>query len=461
MDQDFHYYGTYYAARTAGWSREDATLIAKASNFIDFLSETTYAGYWRLVRDKQMPSSPDKCKVIGELISPRYTFQGGLFGSAASSEDGLWGSYHFTPGNYPLPSGTSSILAVHGLDVKKLLPDFEQRNVVAYPTYKLTLNRPLSALSRAMIEDTIACGTSEQRLKEILRRALGAWEILDDRNTDCVKIFRLLLLGARCHVLADTWAHQDHAPYADDINTYWDINDGWGRQGIEYQDVGSTWTYVVLQSASKLGNKNYEAAPNVGGKLGHGWMGHFPDYSFIKYRYKAAWRGSSAQPLVRDNPTQYKYAWLELCSMLHRANGSGFFLPSTRQGHVDKAVAAISAACDISDSKNIPRGFSATKWMEQFQGTFERPVDEIDAVKEPDPKAVLPGQLAGPGSYSSRYNFFTIDVASQLYLFQIAADYHFHFVRHWLKKNNIMEFTGSWSQQIGPLSPMISDLFQQ
>lgn len=459
MDQDFHYYGTYYAARAAGWNDGDATKIAKASNFIDFLSESSYAGYWRLVRDTQKPSDVEKCKVVGVLNSPRYTFQGGLFGSAASPEDGLWGSYHFTPGNYKAPSGTSSILAVHGLDVKQQLPEHEVRNVVSYKTYEKTLNRPLSALSRAMIEDAVAC-SEEKRLKQILERSLGGWELLNNKDVNCVNLFKLMLLGVRSHVVADTWAHQDHAPYADDINTYWDINDGWGRQGIEYQDSNNTWTYVVLTSADKfVGNSNFEAAPNKGGKLGHGWMGHFPDYSFVKYRYKAAWRGSKAAALVRDNPTQYKYAWLELCSMLNQANGNGYFFPSQKESIVAKAVNAISAACDLSDKKNIPRGYSAARWKEQFRSTFGVPADQIDAVKEPDPLAVLPGELARPGSYSSRYNFFTITCASELYLFQIAADYHFQFVKQWLAKHGIMQFTGSWSKQLGAVSPLVSDLW--
>ncbi|MGF1676865.1 MAG: DUF6765 family protein [Rivularia sp. (in: cyanobacteria)] len=54
MDQDFHYYGTYYAARVGGnYSQEDATLIAKASNFIDFLSNERYAGYWHIVSNTE------------------------------------------------------------------------------------------------------------------------------------------------------------------------------------------------------------------------------------------------------------------------------------------------------------------------------------------------------------------------------------------------------------------------
>ena len=46
MDQDFHYYGTNYAAQTAGWSAEDAAAIGRAANFIDFLDDSTYRAYW-------------------------------------------------------------------------------------------------------------------------------------------------------------------------------------------------------------------------------------------------------------------------------------------------------------------------------------------------------------------------------------------------------------------------------
>lgn len=48
MDQDFHYYGTYYAAKKGGFDKEEATLIAKAANFIDFFNEvnTPLFGNW-------------------------------------------------------------------------------------------------------------------------------------------------------------------------------------------------------------------------------------------------------------------------------------------------------------------------------------------------------------------------------------------------------------------------------
>ena len=58
MDQDFHYYGTYYAARVGNYTQEDATVIAKASNFIDFLSNEKYAGYWHIVSNTEKCSDP-------------------------------------------------------------------------------------------------------------------------------------------------------------------------------------------------------------------------------------------------------------------------------------------------------------------------------------------------------------------------------------------------------------------
>lgn len=161
MDQDFHYYGTYYAARVGGsFSTSQATLIAKAANFIDFLNNGSYGGYWRLVRDTSK-RSPDAYKVVGDVNSPRYTFQGTL-SSGVSAEDGLWCSYHFTPGNYADPEGSPSPTDVHGAAVAELLPGHEIRDVdssIESAHHKL-LNRPQSALSRALVLDAIDCATS-------------------------------------------------------------------------------------------------------------------------------------------------------------------------------------------------------------------------------------------------------------------------------------------------------------
>lgn len=456
MDQDFHYYGTYYAARVGGsFTTAEATVIAKASNFIDFLNNTSYGGYWRLVRDTQKRST-DAYQVIGDVNSPRYTFQGTL-SSGVSPEDGLWGSYHFTPGNYPDPRGTPSVIDVHGSEVAKALPGHVIRDTTLGSYERTLLNRPQSALSRALVADTIACATDDSRLEQILLRSIGGWELLrGDAHDANLARFRLLLIGARAHVIADTWAHQDWSPIDDEMNTYWDIGlSVLGRQSIDYQDTSTEWKNVVL---SVMKHENLKAVPNGTSYLGHGWMGHLPDYSFIKYRYRPCWRAKDDDPLVRDNPTQYRYAFLELCSMFAKCSGSTLD-PSSIDAERQAADAAMSAGCEIANKDVCPRKFSAEQWVTEMAKVSQTPPDDmIDTKQEPDPLAVLPGLVQASDS-STRYGTYYVTAASDLYMFQVAADYHFRFVEHWLRTHKIMTFEDSWSTQIGPVSPMVADLF--
>ncbi|MBL9004832.1 MAG: hypothetical protein JNJ46_11330 [Myxococcales bacterium] len=466
MDQDFHYYGTFYAARIAGFNAANATLIAKCSNFIDFLSNQGYGGYWRLVRDKRKLASRDQYTVVGDVTSPRYTFQGTL-STGVAAEDGMWCSYHFTPGNFADPEGVPTPAAVHGERVAALLPAPTDDSIGRYhevrrtpgiskPEHATLLNRPMSGLSRALLADTIEGANNPARLRRILMRAVGASELLGENATveqNTLRRFRLCLLGVRAHVIADTWAHQDFSGIGHDMNTYWDVN-GWsvGRQGIQY-DVGNGWVDVVLSSSS---HENLQAAPNVA-KIGHGWMGHFPDYSFVKFRYRPGW-GRKSDTLERDNPTQYRYAFLELCSLFARARSrDNHFEPGGATSWLTKAGQAISSACDVADKSVCPRVHSSNAWLEQMAG-LGTPMDLINTKLEPDPKAVLDGLLEGTDGYT-RYGTYIVQATSDLYLFQIAADYHFHFVRNFLKRHDIMTFGGSWSQQIGPLSQTVTDLF--
>ena len=101
----------------------------------------------------------------------------------------------------------------------------------------------------------------------------------------------------------------------------------YGRQSIDYDDgTTSGWKNQVLSGVdSKAGriSKNFEAVPNGTTYLGHGWMGHLPDFSFVKFRYKPCWADPSQAAIERNNPEQYKYAWVELVSLFTQAKGSG------------------------------------------------------------------------------------------------------------------------------------------
>lgn len=481
MDQDFHYYGTYYAARQSGFSNTDATLIAKASNFIDFFNEEEYAAYWKLVSDTTKTTN---YHVVAAVDNPRYTFQKGYAGTFAAPEDGLWCSFHFTPGNFDLPAGTPSREQVHGREVAAVLPEFEKRDtdkglpaIMAFdlkhgPDFRFgkMLNRPQSALSRELVLDTIRCATDENRLVEILQLAAGGKEILGTQREDNLRRFRLILLGVRAHVVADTWAHQDFCGLDNVLNTYWDVNYdpaswdpgkwGYGRQSVDYNDGSAGWRNQVLSYVdAKRGSisQNLEAAPNGTSYLGHGWMGHLPDFSFVKFRYKPCWADPRTNPLERDNPRAYRAAWTEMVSMLTQAAGKGQLkLDAQFDAGLQKAVNAIERPFDLQRN-DAGRAFSAKVWQDVFG---DLPSALPDANLEPHPQAVLDGLLEKTDEHT-RYGTDYVNIHSDLYLFQIAADYHFQFVKDYLSRHGIYEFQGSWSHQTSALSGDVAALFAQ
>lgn len=488
MDQDFHYYGTYYAARQGKFNKDDATLIAKAANFIDFFKEETYAAFWKLVSDT---CKTQKYNIVASMDNPRYTYQGSKLGTFVSPEDGLWCSYHFTPGNYSDPPKTPSREAIHGQDIAKILPPFQTRdtnggkdilnNAFWYSDaerkrymedleFGFMLNRPQSPLSREIIRDAIRCATNNKRLEAILSYAAGGDYILQNNHDDNLRRFRLILLGVRAHVIADTWAHQDFCGISNVLNTYWDVNydpNSWapakwgiGEQSINYNDgTFSGWKNTVLslcKNDTLCKNDNLQAAPNGTIYVGHGWMGHLPDFSFTKFRYKPCWWNPADGPVERDNPTQYKYAWVELVSLFNQAARHGpLRANSTFQDAVNKAERAIKAPCDLTSGTN-GRASSADAWKAEFKN--DQPATQINANNEPDDNAVLSGMIETTPRFD-RYGTDYVNITSDLYLFQIAADYHFHFVRNYLAKNGLYKFTGSWSEQTSTLSNDVDRLF--
>lgn len=504
MDQDFHYYGTYYAARQGGFGTNDATLIAKAANFVDFFNDRDYAAYWAVVRDT---SPTENFQVAAIVENPRFTVQFSKIDMYKTPEDGLWCSFHFPPGNYDPPANTPSHEAVHGKEVAAVLPGFHKRDTNAglatvkkYQQGRVTdfdygrmLNRPQSALSRELIVDTIRCVTDEVHLVKILEQAAGGGDILSTNREDNLHRLRLILLGLRAHIIADTWAHQDFSGLDSVLNTYWDVDydpsswspgkSGYGLQAIGYNDgAGAGWRKQVLSGVRAFAGEhpvatsvvsamtgvffgapapvralstNLEAAPNGTSYLGHGWMGHLPDFSFVKFRYKPCWADPKQAPLERDNPREFRAAWTELVSMFSQAAGKGQLkLDEHFNAGLQKAVKAIEAPFDLEHFEP-GRAFSAQAWQKIFG---DLPADLPDANVEPDARTVLHG-VVRKTDHPDRFGIYYVNVYSDLYLFQIAADYHFHFVKQYLSKQGIYRFRSAWSQEISSLKGDLSALF--
>ena len=173
------------------------------------------------------------------------------------------------------------------------------------------------------------------------------------------------------------------------------------------------------------------------------------------------WRNKSAAPFERDNPVQFQHAFLELCSLFSRAKG-GQFNPQARGELLKAAKRAISSPCEVTNDSNCPRYFSSQQWMAEMDKlNIERPGDIIDARQEPDPKAVLEGQVDYRSAMGPRYGTYYINYSSDLYLFAVALDYQFHLIKKWLLNHNIGTdlFTDTWSNQNGPLQTGLNALF--
>lgn len=283
MDIDMHYFGTYAAARLAGYDLGEATTIAHAAQYVD---ESTAA---TLLDDKGAYLVPDfkphptiqETSLDGEVSQAAFK----PYMQSSATETGwsdaylnhvrrVWASFHFLPANY----GAQPPMAYSGplSDGKWRYDDF------AKTEFKM-LCLPDGPLVGAMVNDTVD----------------------NHRGTD----YLLHLAGLRMHVMADTYAHTYYA------GTYsWCLNDVGGTVTEIHQD-GSRKNIVWVPGG--VGGETY--APAISGSywgtpyLGHIRMGHVPDYPYIKYEYTPRW---SSAPLVKDNPTFYLRAFRQITEAL-------------------------------------------------------------------------------------------------------------------------------------------------
>jgi hypothetical protein len=190
------------------------------------MSNDPYVGYWHSASDQE-PCSDGNYRVLAQVDSPCYSFQGRV-STGLNGSRGLWASYHFPSGNYDDPDGTPTHAEVHGERVAGKLPGHQKRVVDSEPSSTEAntsigelLIRPQSALSRAMVKDSIRCITDSCRSETILSLASGGETLLGLPNREeLVKRFGLLLLGARAHVIADTWAQEDFCAVNNVANSY-------------------------------------------------------------------------------------------------------------------------------------------------------------------------------------------------------------------------------------------------
>jgi len=265
MNLDFHYYGTYSAARLAGYERAEAEVIAYYAQFVDECAKDF------LTTNKVKDGIPT-VQSNGEIA--RMTLDVHKFTKKELKEAAeAWGCFHFLPGNTK-----GEIAAVNMSDKER-------------PVFK-RLCLPCSELAIKTVKNAKLNGT-------------------------------LPGIGMAMHVLADTWAHCNFAGIPAKF-----INDASGKVCKLDKDnnIISELLFTWDPFADNLTKDHYSCTPPNPLRdqgilyLGHGRMGHLPDYGFLKYSYYPLWKNGEVE--IKDNPDYFMKAFCQMIAALQYIRGN-------------------------------------------------------------------------------------------------------------------------------------------
>ena len=259
MQIDFHYYATYAAAFLAGYSHEESMAICYSAQFVDECSKTFLKGI-------KAPLSAATTQFQEELADARTDLLG------LQDITRIWASFHFLP-----------------------------RDLHRNP--KLRCSRAYRRKYR------LICGPNGKLAADTVKLAKGK---------------SLEAAGIAMHVIADTWAHQYFAGtpsiVINNVGQYfYEIICADGK--IEEQKVRFNHNPVTADNPEKRDYTNtmFQINENSVMNLGHGRAGHFPDYSFARYRYMPAW--ADFNEVVKDNPVDYSLAFTQMIYALKYLKG--------------------------------------------------------------------------------------------------------------------------------------------
>ena len=278
MQEDFHYYATYCAAYLAGFTHEESLDICYSAQFVDLCSRT-------LLLKIGAPQNAATTQLQLEMMDASTDILG------LQDITRIWASFHFLP--------------------KDLYAEKAKRTKRYMDRYRLI------------------CGPNGELLKKTVELAKG---------------HGLQHAGIAMHVLADTWAHSNFAgtPTLVINNTdehFYEFREAAGsKEDCEVKgsvdtcldsDSEGTWVKVKFRHSPSepddvekglYSNSLFQGNEVSIMNLGHGRAGHFPDYSFAKYKYLPAW--GDYHELIKDNPTDYRKAFSQMVYAMKFLKGS-------------------------------------------------------------------------------------------------------------------------------------------
>lgn len=399
MNLDFHYYGTYLAARVAGYESEEAQVIAYAAQYVDE-SEADMIDKKLLPGLREtMPTIESMGTLLGrnmDLICEEREIRG---------SERIWRSFHFLPGNIheeddrKVYTGerkyTRKFLGIHILGC----PEYGKEEARAFSL----MCQPNSVLSEKMVND-----------------------IRKHEN----KPYYLELLGIRMHVLADTWAHR----YFSGTPSWW-VNEA--PANVYYVPGGKKMDYSILKDFSIKDFNKYMAdnyflstppMPSFRSfsYLGHGRMGAVPDVPFMHYKYKPQW---SNEAVEKNNPEEFLLAFRQLIYAMSCIREQYHY---GRNSYADINPDMEEALRRIFTNKEYKASEAADPWKELIATFYPREASLPDFDREKWKREAEGASEKGNTHY---------------YHFNYAALRHQRYVTAYIERNSDMAFKESGNEK--------------
>lgn len=231
MNKDFHYYGTYVAARLAGYDFSSAELIAHAAQYVDDSDvsklKDEHGSYY--INDFTPIPTVHTLLELG-----KHTLNMGWTEAFLDEVYRVWPVFHFLPGNFDADGNyRKDYMGAQSDSGQQAVWEYDEE---AKEQFKL-MCLPDSILVKKMVSDL----NSRSPLHEI---------------------------GLRMHTLADTWAHTYYSGIPAWFNN--NVSEGGGNPWLPNTPYYNSFTY-----------------------LGHCRAGSFPDYPYKNFTFKIQWSRES------------------------------------------------------------------------------------------------------------------------------------------------------------------------
>lgn len=357
MNLDFHYYGTYVAARLAGYDFPTAQTIAHAAQYVDDSNMEMLKdplGHYYIEDFTPIPT----VQGLSDMVQKNIQWSEGALNSITD----IWVPFHFLPGNYgDMPN----------------IKNYSGPTSHSGTLYRWTFDEE-SAKQFKML-----CQPNSLSVKEMIN------DIIENHSD---QDYSLILAGLRMHVLADTWAHMFYVGIP-----AWFINDAQEKVFIITDQMRELykWRRAWPWDDSTDIIHGDQATPNMLAYnsvvyLGHGRMGHLPDFPWLKYEYTPRW---SQEPIIKDNTSYFLKALKQLTKALMCIKNNTPFelneyadLPTETEDVIKEILSTTPEHNDQTEvwkanigrikvnntALEVPAEYDNKQWLENFKTAAER-----------------------------------------------------------------------------------------